>query len=215
GFWSARSVGESVELLEDGNVFETFHFLRQQEKPFRSLADYVAPAESSLQDYMGAFVVTAGAGVEKWAEELKAKGDDYGSIMVKALGDRIAEALAEMMHKRVREFWGYGREETLTYDDLIRERYRGIRPAPGYPACPEHTEKRKIFALLNATTATGASLTENCAMAPASTVCGYYFSHPESKYFSVQRIGADQMADYAARKGWSKEEARRWLSPLL
>lgn len=217
-FWSASSVGDSIEIHSNESskgIKAKFHFLRQQIKPFRSLADYVAPKESGLQDYMGGFVVTAGQGVEDFAQEFKLSGDDYNSILVKALGDRIAEALAEMMHKRAREFLAYGHDEKLTHEEIIKEVYRGIRPAPGYPACPEHSEKQTLFQLLNAEVATGVRLTENFAMYPASSVSGFYFSHPESKYFAIQRVGEDQLKDYAARKGISEELARRLLSSLI
>jgi 5-methyltetrahydrofolate--homocysteine methyltransferase len=217
-FWPAASVGDDIEIYTDDTrtkTLSTFHFLRQQVKPYYSLADFVAPKGKGLSDYLGAFVVTAGAGVEKAADDLKNAGDDYSSIMMKAIGDRVAEAMAELMHKRAREFWGYGRQERLSNEDLIRERYRGIRPAPGYPACPEHSEKVKIFELLNATAATGARLTENFAMSPASSVSGFYFAHPECKYFTIQRIGEDQVQDYAKRKGIDVVMAKRLLSSLI
>ena len=216
GFWPANSRGDDIEIYTDDSrktALKRFNFLRQQVKPFYSLADYVAPVGQA--DYLGAFVVTAGAEVESLAEKFKASGDDYSSILTKAIGDRLAEALAEMMHKRAREFWGYGRSENLSYEDLIAEKYRGVRPAPGYPACPEHSEKRKIFDLLEAEKRTGARLTENFAMHPASSVSGFYFSHTSAKYFGIQKIGADQLEDYAQRKNWTQDEARRWLSPLL
>ncbi|MCB0351049.1 MAG: B12-binding domain-containing protein, partial [Bdellovibrionales bacterium] len=217
-FWPANGVGDSIEIYEDERrmtLKAKFHHLRQQVKPFRSLADYVAPKDSGLEDYMGGFVVTAGSGVEEYSLEYKNSGDDYNSILVKALGDRIAEALAEMMHKRIREYWGYGQDEKLSSEQLIKEEYRGIRPAPGYPACPEHSEKETLFHLLNAETATGVRLTENFAMTPASSVSGFYFSHPESKYFAIQRVGEDQLRDYADRKGLELGVAKRLLSPLL
>jgi 5-methyltetrahydrofolate--homocysteine methyltransferase len=152
-------------------------------------------------------------GVEAFAGEFEQRGDDYQSIMVKALGDRFAEALAEYMHKKVRGLWGYGAHEQLSLESLLEEQYRGIRPAPGYPACPDHTEKRKIWSLLQVDTAIGLSLTENCAMTPASSVSGYYFAHPEAKYFNVGKIDRDQVIDYAKRKGMSIEEVERWLAP--
>jgi 5-methyltetrahydrofolate--homocysteine methyltransferase len=216
GFWPANSVGDDIELYDDDTRKKSsmaFHFLRQQVAPFYSLADFVAP--KGQKDYLGAFVVTAGLELETRAEEFKNQGDDYSSILLKAIGDRLAEAFAEMMHKRAREFWRYGRNEDLSNEDLIAEKYRGIRPAPGYPACPEHSEKRTIFNILNAEKNIGVTLTENFAMNPASSVSGFYFSNPNSKYFHIQKIGADQVADYARRKKWSPAEARKWLSPLI
>ncbi len=222
-FWPANAVGDSIEIYADETrqrVLTQFHCLRQQqEKPAgqfnHCLADYVAPRESGRLDYLGGFAVTAGHGVEQLAAEFKAAYDDYSAIMAQALGDRLAEALAELMHKRARDFCGYGRTENLPMADIIREKYRGIRPAPGYPACPDHTEKPALFRLLEATAATGISLTENCAMFPASSVSGFYFNHPESKYFAVGKLGRDQVADYAARKGMSVSETERWLGPYL
>jgi len=176
----------------------------------------VADEDSGLQDYVGGFAVTAGVGAEEFSLEFKDNNDDYNAIMVKALADRLAEAFAERMHERVRkEFWGYADDETLTNDDLVRERYRGIRPAPGYPACPDHTEKATLFTLLDATATTGIELTEHFAMFPTAAVSGWYFAHPQSKYFAVGKIGADQVEDYAERKGISKAEAERWLAPSL
>ncbi len=223
GFWPANAVGDSVELYSDTNrtrVLERFHFLRQQqEKPAgqfnHSLADYIAPLDSGRIDYLGGFAVTAGHGVEAMAEEFKAAHDDYSAIMSQALGDRLAEALAELMHKRARDFCGYGKTETLMMAEVIREKYRGIRPAPGYPACPDHTEKPPLFALLEATAATQITLTESCAMAPASSVSGFYFNAEDSKYFAVGKLGRDQIEDYAARKGQSVEQTERWLGPYL
>ena len=198
---------------------ESYH-LRQQAKkaPGRfnhSLSDYVAPAGSTGGDYMGAFAVTAGHGIEAHVERFEAAGDDYSAIMLKALADRLAEALAERMHQRVRtDLWAYAPDEAAGNDDLIAEAYRGIRPAPGYPACPEHTEKEKIWSLLDAEAATGIRLTESMAMYPASSVSGWYFAHPDAKYFTVRGIQADQEADYAARKGWDAETAERWLAAI-
>ncbi|AWI08654.1 methionine synthase [Ereboglobus luteus] len=196
------------------------HHLRQQmEKPAgqhnHCLADYIAPRESDRTDYIGGFVVTAGDGVEKLAAEYKRAGDDYRAIMTQALGDRIAEALAEKMHKHARDLCGFGKTENLTPEDLIREKYRGIRPTPGYPACPDHTEKQTLFRLLNATEATGVSLTESCAMTPGSSVSGWYFNHPDSKYFGVGKLGRDQVEDYARRKTMPQAEAEKWLGPWL
>ena len=223
GFWPCNAVGDDIEVYRDesrGDVLTTFHQLRQQlEKPAdqfnHCLADYIAPKESGRIDYCGGFAVTAGHGVEAFAADFRARHDDYSAIMVQALGDRLAEAMAEMFHKRAREACGFGRTENLSLEDLIRERYRGIRPAPGYPACPDHTEKPGLFALLDATAATGIVLTESCAMHPASSVSGWYFNHPDSKYFGVGKLGRDQVADYAKRKGQTLAEAERWLGPYL
>jgi len=215
---------DSVELYTDGSrreLLSTLHFLRQQKqkspgRPNRSLADYVAPKATGLPDHIGLFAVTAGIGAEEAARSFEADHDVYRSILVKALADRLAEAFAEHMHHRVRkEFWGYAADEDLGTDAIIREEYRGIRPAPGYPACPEHTEKRTIWELLDAENTAGISLTESCAMTPPSAVSGYYFSHPDSTYFGVAEIGRDQVADYAERKGMTLREAEKWLSPNL
>ena len=222
-FWPANAVGDSIEVYADesrSRVLASFHCLRQQlEKPAdqcnHSLADYIAPRDSARFDYVGGFAVTGGHGVEAFAASFRAAQDDYSAIMVQALGDRLAEALAELMHRRAREFCGYGRTENLAMPDIIREKYRGIRPAPGYPACPDHTEKPTLFRLLGAEAATGITLTESCAMDPASSVSGMYFNHPESKYFAVGKIGRDQIADYAARKEISVPEAEKWLGPYL
>jgi len=223
GFWPANSTGDSVEVYADetrARVLTTFHFLRQQnEKPEgqhnHSLADYIAPKSCGRLDYLGGFTVTAGHGVEAFVQEFRAKHDDYGAIMAQALGDRLAEALAEYMHKKARDFSGYGKLESYALKDIIREKYRGIRPAPGYPACPDHTEKPALFALLGSTEKTGVTLTESYAMNPPSSVSGLYFNHPDSKYFAVGKLGADQVADYAARKGIAQTEAERWLAPYL
>jgi 5-methyltetrahydrofolate--homocysteine methyltransferase len=179
------------------------------------LADYVAPTSSGLNDYLGAFAVTAGIGVETLCARFEKDHDDYNSIMVKALADRLAEAFAEWLHKQARDEWAYGKDEQLSSEDLIRERYRGIRPAPGYPACPDHTEKRLLFDLLQAEKHTGISLTETYAMLPASSVSGLYFAHPDSRYFAVGKIGRDQVLDYHVRKQMSLEVVERWLSPNL
>jgi len=193
--------------------------LRQQEeigdgKPNRSLADFIAPVESGIVDYLGAFAVTAGIGASELVARYEADHDDYHAIMVKALADRLAEAFAEYLHARARKDWGYGANERLSNDDVIHERYRGIRPAFGYPACPDHSEKTKLFALLGAGR-TGISLTESCAMTPAASVSGLYFAHPQAKYFNVGRIGRDQLEDYARRKRMDVAEAERWLAPNL
>jgi len=184
--------------------------------PNRSLGDYVAPRETGLADHVGAFAVTAGLGAQDRILAFKKDADDYSAIMLEALADRLAEAFAERLHQRVRtEFWGHEPEEQLTNEDLIAEKYHGIRPAPGYPACPEHTEKRTLWELLDVTAATGIELTEGMAMWPGAAVSGWYFSHPQAQYFVVGRLGRDQVADYAERKGWTLAEAERWLSPNL
>jgi len=223
GFWPCNSRGDDIEVYADearSASPATLCMLRQQlekpmDQPSLCLADYVAPRESGRIDFVGGFAVTAGHGVDKLAASFRAAGDDYSAIMSQALGDRLAEAMAELFHKRARDAWGFGAAENLAIADLIRERYRGIRPAPGYPACPDHTEKRVLFRLLGAEAATGITLTESCAMAPASSVSGLYFSHPESKYFGVGKLGRDQVEDYARRKGWTVAEAERWLGPYL
>lgn len=219
-----RTDREDVKLFKDDAAeqpFATLHFLRQQNKkaqnlPNFSLADFIAPADSGKTDYIGMFAVTAGIGLEKLIEKYKANHDDYSEIMAKALADRLAEAFAECLHERVRkEFWGYAKDEQLGNDQLIAEKYQGIRPAPGYPACPDHTEKRTIFEILEAEKEAGIKLTESCAMYPAAAVSGYYFSHPESKYFGLGKIEKDQVEEYAERKGMKVEEVERWLSPNL
>ena len=223
GFWPANRVGDSVEVYADesrSRVLKTFHFLRQQnEKPANQfnhcLADYIAPKDSGRLDYLGGFAVTAGHGVEELAAEYRAKHDDYSAIMAQALGDRLAEAFAELMHKKEREYCGFGKTENLEMKDIIREKYRGIRPAPGYPACPDHTEKPPLFDLLNATELTGITLTESNAMHPPSSVSGHYFNHPESKYFAVGKVSKDQIEDYSARKQQPVTESERWLAPYL
>jgi 5-methyltetrahydrofolate--homocysteine methyltransferase len=224
GFFPANSVGDDIVLYRDEARREelaTLHTLRQQ-MPKRegracvALADFVAPAESGRADYVGAFVVTAGIGEEEKSQALKGANNDYDSILLKALADRLAEALAERMHQRVRkDFWAYAPEENLTNEELIAEKYRGIRPAPGYPAQPDHTEKATLFKLLDAEAAIGVKLTESYAMWPGAAVSGLYFSHPESAYFGVGRIDRDQIEDYARRKGWRVEEAEKWLAPIL
>ena len=224
GFWPANRRGDDIVLYTDETRNEeltTLHHLRQQDdkapgKAMMALSDFVAPVGDGPVDYVGGFAVTTGIGAEEFSLEFKDRNDDYNAIMVKALADRLAEAFAERLHERVRkEFWGYAEDETLRNDDLIRERYRGIRPAPGYPACPDHTEKATLFDLLDAPTNAGLELTEHFAMFPTAAVSGWYFSHPESKYFAVGKIGADQVEDYATRKGISKAEAERWLAPSL
>jgi 5-methyltetrahydrofolate--homocysteine methyltransferase len=197
-----------------------FHTLRQQmEKRSgqynQALADFIAPKESGRIDYIGGFAVTAGIGLEELCARFERDLDDYNSIMAKALADRLAEAFAELLHKRVREEWGYGRDENLKPEDLIKERYRGIRPAPGYPAQPDHTEKRLLFDLLQPERSASVHLTETFAMTPASSVSGLYFAHPEAKYFALGKIERDQVEDYARRKGMELREVERWLAPNL
>jgi 5-methyltetrahydrofolate--homocysteine methyltransferase len=202
-------------------VLATLHTLRQQmardgDKANLALADFIAPKGSGVADYIGGFAVTAGIGEEDIARRFERANDDYSKIMVKALADRLAEAFAEALHQKVRrELWAYAPDETLTNEQLIAEDYAGIRPAPGYPAQPDHTEKRTLFKLLDAEKATGLKLTESCAMWPAAAVSGFYFAHPESRYFGIGKIGRDQVQDYAVRKGWTIDEAERWLGPIL
>jgi 5-methyltetrahydrofolate--homocysteine methyltransferase len=224
GFWPASAIGDDIVVYgEPGNSnheLTRFHTLRQQwerkgQTEFYALADFIAPAESGRQDYVGAFAVTTGHGLDELVRKFDADHDDYHSILAKALADRLAEAFAELLHKQARGDWGYGRAERLTNEELIDEKYRGIRPAPGYPACPDHTEKRILFELLDAEANAGIQLTESFAMLPAASVSGLYFAHPESRYFAVDRLGRDQVESYAARKGMSVAEIERWLAPNL
>jgi 5-methyltetrahydrofolate--homocysteine methyltransferase len=224
GFFPANAIeSDSVELYDgNGKVLSTLHFLRQQAEyakgqPNISLSDFIKPvSETGVSDYLGAFAVTAGLGIEKWVKKFEAEHDDYHAILLKSLADRLAEAFAERMHERVRkEFWGYAAHENLENELLIAEKYQGIRPAPGYPACPEHTEKRTLWQLLDVEKNTGITLTESCAMWPASSVSGWYFSHPESKYFTTGQLSKDQVEDYARRKGMTTEQAERWLASVL
>jgi 5-methyltetrahydrofolate--homocysteine methyltransferase len=223
GFYPANSDGDDILVYADATrakVLARLHTLRQQKhssrgKPQLALADYIAPAATGRVDYIGAFAVTAGDGAQELAERFEKDLDQYNSIMIKALADRLAEAFAEYLHKRVRAEWGYGKNERLSHEDLIAEKYRGIRPAPGYPAQPDHTEKPIIFDLLDVNHATGIILTESFAMYPAASVCGLYFAHPEARYFAVSAIGRDQVESYAARKGMRVAEVERWLSPIL
>ncbi len=223
GFFPANRVGDDVELYSDSSrsgVLTRFHFLRQQQEKPRDqfnqcLADFIAPRSSDRIDYLGAFALTAGHGVEDVATSFGKAGDDYNKILAQALGDRLAEAFAESLHQQARLEWGFGVEEKLTKEDLIRERYRGIRPAAGYPACPDHTEKRTLFGLLDAERSAGIRLTESYAMYPASSVSGLYFGHPDSKYFAVGKLGRDQIENYALRKEMALPEVERWLSPYL
>ena len=221
GFFPANAIGDDIALFKDDARKErlaTLHTLRQQMtrdsgKANVALADFVAPVGA---DYVGAFVVTTGLGEEAHIKRFEDDKDDYSAILLRALADRLAEAFAERMHERVRrEFWGFAKDETLSNDELIAERYRGIRPAPGYPAQPDHTEKGTLFRILDAEAKAGVQLTESFAMWPGSAVSGFYYSHPDSRYFGVGKIERDQVEDYAVRKGWSLEEAERWLAPLL
>ena len=224
GLFPAARVGDDIEVYRDASRRETlitWHNLRQQnQKPAgranQCLADYVAPKDSGVRDWAGAFAVTAGLGIEKKLAEFERAHDDYSAIMLKALADRLAEAFAEHLHQRVRrEYWGYAAGEALSNDDLIAEKYRGIRPAPGYPACPDHTEKGALFELLDAPKNAEMTLTESYAMLPTAAVSGFYLSHPDASYFAVGKIGPDQLEDYARRKGMSVAEAEKWLGPWL
>ena len=216
-------MGDDVELYADGTrtkVLTRFHFLRQQisregNEPCRSLADFIASKETGLPDHIGAFAVTSGIGLKELCDRFRAENDDYNAIMAEAIADRLAEAFAECLHKRVRDEWGYGREENLSPGELIQEKYRGIRPAAGYPACPDHTEKGTLWQLLDVERNTGMRITESFAMWPGSSVSGLYFAHPESRYFSLGKIDRDQVADYHERKGMSLAEVERWLGPNL
>jgi 5-methyltetrahydrofolate--homocysteine methyltransferase len=227
----ANAVGDDVEIYTNGSrqhLRMKFHFLRQQiEKgdgtPNYCLADFIAPRESQIAnlqsqvpaDHVGAFAVTSGHGLKEMVEKFKAAHDDYNAILAEAIADRLAEAFAEFLHKRVRDEWGFGRLEKLTTEDLIAEKYRGIRPAAGYPACPDHTEKGILWDLLDVEQHTGIKLTESFAMWPGSSVSGLYFAHPESKYFAVGKLGKDQVEDLANRKGKTTAEMERWLGPWL
>jgi 5-methyltetrahydrofolate--homocysteine methyltransferase len=219
----ANAVGDDVELYADGSrkkVLERFHFLRQQSnkegnEPCRSLADFIAPKETGLPDHIGAFAVTSGIGLKELCDRFRAEHDDYNAIMAEALADRLAEAFAECLHKRVRCEWGYGCGEGLSNTDLIQEKYRGIRPAAGYPACPDHTEKGVLWRVLEVQANTGMLITESFAMWPGSSVSGLYFAHPESRYFGLGKIDRDQVADYHERKGMSVAEVERWLGQNL
>ncbi len=223
GFFPASAVGDDVELYTDGTrekVLERFHFLRQQSnkegnEPCRSLADFIAPKETGLPDHIGAFAVTSGIALKELCDGFRAEHDDYNAIMAEAIADRLAEAFAECLHKRVRDEWGYGCEEVLSNADLVQEKYRGIRPAAGYPACPDHTEKGTLWRLLDVQVNTGMLITESFAMWPGASVSGLYFAHPESRYFSLGKIDRDQVADYHERKGMSVAEVERWLGQNL
>ena len=223
GFWPANGIGDDIAVYTDQSrtsELARLHTLRQQvrhadDRPNWALADFVAPTTTTVKDHVGAFAVSTGAGVSERAAAFEAEHDDYSSIMLKALADRLAEACAEYLHHRVRtELWGY-QADSFSNEELIRERYQGIRPAPGYPACPDHTEKKTVFELLGASVNIGVTLTESFAMDPAASVSGLYFAHPESRYFGVRRVERDQLVDYAGRKGMAVEEAAKWLAPVL
>jgi 5-methyltetrahydrofolate--homocysteine methyltransferase len=223
GIFPANAVGEDIEVYSPeapDKLLTTFHFLRNQQqqenKPNYCLSDFIAPKKSGLTDYIGCFAVTAGIGIEKKVNEFENAHDDYGSIMLKILADRLAEAFTELLHLKVRkELWGYAKDENLSLSELQLGKYHGIRPAPGYPACPDHSEKVEIFKLLNVTKNTGISLTETFMMNPAASVCGWYFANPQATYFSVGKISKEQVIDYAQRKKISVEKAEKWLAPVI
>jgi 5-methyltetrahydrofolate--homocysteine methyltransferase len=224
GLFPAHAIGDDIAFYADESRQQpafVWHGLRQQHerpsgKPHLALADFVAPKESGIADYAGAFAVTAGIGIETKLAEFEAAHDDYRAIMLKALADRLAEAAAEWLHERVRkDYWAYAADETLSTEELVKEAYRGIRPAPGYPACPDHTAKGGLFQLLDAPRHTGMALTESFAMTPAAAVSGFYLAHPAAQYFAISKIGRDQLEDWAARAGFSVAEAERWLAPIL
>jgi 5-methyltetrahydrofolate--homocysteine methyltransferase len=224
GLFPANAVGDDVEVYAGtsrGEVRSRFHFLRQQlekkdkREPHRSLGDFIAPKSTGLQDHIGAFAVSTGFGLKELCEAFRAKQDDYNAIMAEALADRLAEAFAECLHERVRKEWGYGKGEKLTPVELIAEKYRGIRPAAGYPACPDHTEKGVLWELLDVEKNAGMLITESFAMWPGSSVSGLYFAHPESRYFTLGKIDHDQVRDYALRKAMTVQEVERWLGPNL
>ena len=222
GLWPAHAIGDDVELFSDLTKQKSvgkFCFVRRQQViPNQAqfcLSDYIAPKESGRMDYLGAFAVNAGKEVDELAEKYKADNDDFTSILVKSLGDRFAEATAEYAHKKIRDLWGFGESEGLTNEDYIAEKYRGIRPAAGYPCQPDHTEKDLIWELLDVKNQIGLELTESRAMNPGCSVSGLYFSNPQSRYFNVGSLGKDQVEDYASRKGWDLEQAVKWLRPNL
>ena len=216
GIFKANSSNDTVQLFDENTSID-FELLRNQEEkklgiPNLSLADFIAPKDSGRQDYLGAFVATAGVGIEEHVKNFVDEDDDYSAIMLKIMADRLAEAFAELLHAKVRkEYWAYAKEEKLELNEILREKYRGIRPAPGYPACPDHSEKRKLFDLLNAEDKIGVKLTENYAMYPAASVSGYYFAHPDAQYFNVGKLLPDQLEDYADRKKMKSKELKRLL----
>ncbi len=215
-FFEAHAAGDDMVLNSEDET-TVIHSLRQQHArkgPNYALADFIAPEGHAHTDHLGAFIVTTGDGIEAHLSQFKAQQDDFSAIMLQALADRLAEALAEKMHQQARKDWQLGDEQDLSLQDLVKERYQGIRPAPGYPACPDHTEKRTLFRLLDADQI-GVTLTEHCAMYPAASVSGWYFSHPESRYFSLGKIRNDQLSEYAQRKNWTANVARQWLRPNL
>jgi len=223
GFFPANAQGDDVELYTDesrSQLLGRLCFLRQQSQkstgsPNRCLGDFIAPRATGLADYIGAFAVTTGVGLKEIVAAFKAKNDDYNAIMAEAIADRLAEAFAEYLHRRARAEWGYGQSEDLTQTDLIQEKYRGIRPAPGYPACPDHTEKGMLWRLLDVERAAGITLTESFAMWPGSSVSGFYFAHPQAEYFGLGKIDRDQALDYHVRKGMPLSEVERWLASNL
>jgi len=224
GLFAANSVGDDIEVYsnyERKGLASVLHSIRQQSKKSSSsfnlaLADFIAPKDCGMGDYIGAFAVTAGIGIEYVIKQFQNSNDDYNVIMIKALADRLAEAFTELLHEKVRrEFWDYAPEENLNNEELIKEKYKGIRPAPGYPSQPDHTEKLALFKLLDVEKNVGITLTENLAMHPAASVCGLYFANPMSKYFNIGKIGKDQVLDYRKRKGLSLQEVEKWLKPYL
>jgi 5-methyltetrahydrofolate--homocysteine methyltransferase len=224
GLWPAAADGDDLVFFTDESrqaELARVPFLRQQRRsaggrPNLCLTDFVAPRRSGVHDWVGAFVVTAGLGVDELVKRYEKDGDDYRAILMKSLADRLAEAFAEYVHLKLRrEWWGYAADETLDHEALVEEKYRGIRPAPGYPACPDHVSKHALFKLLDATKATGAALTESCAIDPAASVAGWFFGHPQARYFGVGRLGPDQVADYATRVGLTNDEATAWLAANL
>jgi 5-methyltetrahydrofolate--homocysteine methyltransferase len=224
GLYPCNSTGDDVEVYADesrSKILTTFRFLRNQQlkdpgQPNLCLADYIAPKETGIIDYIGGFAVTAGLGVEEWVTQYEQELDDYNAILIKILADRLAEAFAELMHQQVRkEYWGYAADEQLDVFAMIREEYQGIRPAPGYPACPEHSEKLTLFNLLDAENKVDIKLTENYAMYPGASVSGFYFSHPQSQYFNLGKLSKDQLVEYAKRKGIIVEQAEKLLNTNL
>ncbi len=224
GLFPANSNGDDIKVFKDESrksLLTTLHTLRQQIKkadgqPNLSLADFIVPEEANINDYIGMFAITTGIGIENLITKFKKEHDDYNIILVKAIADRLAEAFAEYLHEMIRkDYWEYSKDENLTNQEIINEKYTGIRPAPGYPAQPDHTEKLLIFDCLNVEANTGIKLTESLAMYPAASVCGLYFSHPESKYINVGKIGKDQVTDYHRRKDMSFDEVEKWLQPIL